>query len=281
MATGVLRSNVVEISTTRLNCVKMRMLINSIFFFRQRTFTVCEVLDAIKEGVDFGDVAGIAIEPPEVHAETDEDSRDDESNPDAANRLTGFQLRAQAHLLRRNHDSDDDSDCEDPNEQRQLQLAPRPKKKKPNVVYVFHRVAKCPSRALPIFPPGNFSAYRDMSPVELFELFWDETLVEDILEQIKIYSTWKGKEVVILSNAEFRTFLGIILLSGYKKLPQGKLYWSQDMDLGNNLAQSSMRKNKFEQTMQFLYFTDNSSLDENDKYCKLRSLITHLQKNFG
>ena len=82
------------------------------------------MLDAIKEGVDFGDVAGIAIEPPQVHAETDEDSGDEEPDPDAANRLTGFQLRAQTHLLRRNHDSDDDSDCEDPNEQRQLQLAP-------------------------------------------------------------------------------------------------------------------------------------------------------------
>ena len=33
--------------------------------------------------------------------------------------------------------------------------------------------------------------------------------------------------------------------------------------------------------MQFLHFTDNSSLDENDEYCKLRPLITHLQKNFG
>ena len=117
-----------------------------------------------------------------------------------------------------------------------------------------------------------------MSPVELFELIWDETLVEDILEQIKIYPIWKGKEVFILSNAEFRTFLGIILLSGYNKLPQRKLYWSQDMNVGNNLVQSFMRKNKFEQIMQFLHFTDNSSLDKNDKYCKLRPLITHLQK---
>ena len=84
--------------------------------------------------------------------QTDEDSGDEEPDPNAANRLTGFQLRAQAHLLRRNHDSDDDSDCEDPNEQRQPQLAPRPKKKKPNVAHVFQRVAECPSN----FPTWKF-----------------------------------------------------------------------------------------------------------------------------
>ena len=58
------------------------------------------MLDAIEEGVDFGDVAEIAIEPPEVHAETNQDSGDEEPDPDATNKLTGFQLRAQAHLLR-------------------------------------------------------------------------------------------------------------------------------------------------------------------------------------
>ena len=33
--------------------------------------------------------------------------------------------------------------------------------------------------------------------------------------------------------------------------------------------------------MQFLHFTDNTALDVNDRYCKLRSMTTHLQKNFG
>ena len=63
------------------------------------------MLDAIEEGEEFNDVAGIAIEPLEVRTETNEDSGDEEFDPRSANRLTGFQLRARAHLQRKNRDS--------------------------------------------------------------------------------------------------------------------------------------------------------------------------------
>ena len=42
-------------------------------------------MDALEEGEEFDDVTGIAIELPEVRAETDE-----ELDPDLASRLTGF-----------------------------------------------------------------------------------------------------------------------------------------------------------------------------------------------
>ena len=241
------------------------------------------MLDAIEEGEEFDNVAEIAIEPPEVRTETDEDSGDEDLDPGSANRLTGFQMRARAHLLRRNRDSDsDNSDDEAQTQTAQVQTqSSTSKRRKKSAAYLFHRVSNCPSGLLPIFPPSNYSAYRDMNPVELFELFWDELLIENILDQMKLYSIWKGKDVFVSSKAEFRTFLGIVMLSGYNKLPQRKLYWSHDSDVGNDLVKSSMRKNKFEQIMQFLHFTDNSALDVNDRYCKLRPLITHLQKNFG
>jgi len=268
----------------------MKLILHHVVLYRQEIYTVYEVLDAIEDGDDLSDVAGIAIEPPEVRAETDEDSGDEEPDPGVANRLTSFQLRAQAHLLRRNRDSDnEDSDCDDQSapaepasqEATAQPMAPRTKKRKINASNVFHGVPNCSSGSLPIFPAPNYSAYRDMNPVELFELFWDELLIELILEQMKLYSIWKGKETFVATAAELRTYLGIILLSGYNKLPQKKMYWSQDVDVGNNLVKSSMRKNKFEHMMQILHFADNTALDVNDRYSKLRPLITHLQKNFG
>ena len=42
-------------------------------------------MDALEEEEEFDDVTGIAIEPPEVRAETDE-----ELDPGSASRLTGF-----------------------------------------------------------------------------------------------------------------------------------------------------------------------------------------------
>ena len=250
-----------------------------LIFSKNDDFTVCEFLDAIEEGDEFDDLAGIAIEPPEVRAETDEDSGDEEL--DLANRLTGLQLQAQAHLLRRNRDSNSESSDDDAASTQAQTEASTSKRRKKSSAYVFQRVSNCQSGLLPIFPPSNYSTYRDMSPVELFELFWDELLVKDILDQMKLYSIWKGKDIFGADMVEFRTFLGIIILSGYNKLPQRKLYWSHDSDVGNDLIKSSMRKNKFKQMMQFLHYTDNTALDVNDKYSKLRPLISHLQRNFG
>ena len=41
-----------------------------------------------------------------------------------------------------------------------------------------------------------------------------------------------------------------------------------------------MRRDKFDSIMRCLHFKDNSKLDVNDKYTKLRPLIRHLQKKF-
>ena len=57
-----------------------------------------------------------------------------------------------------------------------------------------------------------------MNPAELFELVWGELLIENILDPMKLYSIWKGKEVFVASKAKFRTFFRIIILSGYNKL---------------------------------------------------------------
>ena len=113
-----------------------------LIFSRDQVFTVCEVLDAIEEGEEFDNVAGIAIEPPEVRAETDEDSGDEDLDPGSANRLTGFQLRARAHLLRRNRDSDsDNSDDEAQTQTAQVQTqSSTSKRRKKSAAYLFHRV---------------------------------------------------------------------------------------------------------------------------------------------
>ena len=191
----------------------------------------------MEEGEDFDDVAGIAIESPEERAEADEDSRDEELDPGLANRHTSFQLRARAHLLRRKCDSDSDNS----NDKAQTQMAQAQtqsstsKTRKKSAAYVFLRVPNCRSGLFPIFPP-NYSAYRDINPVELFELFWDELLIENILDQMKLYFSLKNKGMIVASKAGFCTFLGITMLSGYNKLLQRKLYWSHDSDVVNRFG---------------------------------------------
>ena len=66
-------------------CQTCLIIILRFIFSRDQVFTVCKVLDAIEEGEEFDDVTGIAIEPPEVRAETDE-----ELDSGSASRLTDF-----------------------------------------------------------------------------------------------------------------------------------------------------------------------------------------------
>ena len=65
-------------------------------------------------------------------------------------------------------------------------------------------------------------------------MFWDELLIANILGQMKLYSITKSKDVLVASKAEFRTFRGMIMLSGCNKLPQRKLYRSHDSNVGND-----------------------------------------------
>ncbi|CAG0886312.1 unnamed protein product [Cyprideis torosa] len=89
--------------------------------------TTNELLNALEE-IEAADVVALVIEPPDVREETDEDSDDEEEPPDVreetdedsddeeggdTSRLTGHQLRAAAHFVRR-QDADivDDSETQ-------------------------------------------------------------------------------------------------------------------------------------------------------------------------
>ena len=40
-----------------------------------------------------------------------------------------------------------------------------------------------------------------MNQAELFEFFWGELLIEKILDPMKVYYIWKGKDVLVASKA--------------------------------------------------------------------------------
>ena len=58
------------------------------------------------------------------------------------------------------------------------------------------------------------------TPLSLSEIYSDDALVTQIVEFTKLYKQReKGDSSFDLSNVKFRLFLGILLLSGYHKLP--------------------------------------------------------------
>ncbi len=206
----------------------------------------------------------IFIELPDVHELTDEDSGDEEQ-PHIDN-LTGNQLRAYAHIS-----NNEDQVSENVSVRREVSGRSAKKetytwKKKTNV-----------SNAAVVFPETNHDRYKNLSPIELFELFFDDQLITLIVQESKSYCLSKNWPNLQL-NKEVKVILGILIVSGYIYHSSRNDYWSNGDDFRNLAVYESMRRERFEQIMRCLHFRSNDNLDINDKYCKLRPLIRHLQK---
>ena len=132
----------------------------------------------------------------------------------------------------------------------------------------------------PIFPEANYSQYRNLSPCELFELFFDEEVFSLIIEQSALYARYKGEISFSTNEKELKVFLGILLLSGIVPVPSRRLYWKNSPVTRNEAVYSAMRRNRFDKIMQFIHLADNTNLDDSDKYAKLRPLIRLLSTRF-
>ena len=89
------------------------------------------------------------------------------------------------------------------------------------------------------------------SPAETFELFVDEEVVRHLTAQKISYAAQSGNHQFSMSCDEMRTFIGILLLSGYCSLSRRKLYWSNEPDTHNILIVHSMRRNRFDEIMRY------------------------------
>ena len=77
-------------------------------------------------------------------------------------------------------------------------------------------INKCDFREnVPIFLEPNTAAYRDFSQVELFELFFDENLIDMIIEKSNLSTLQKHVHATDKNKAELKVFLSLLIISGY------------------------------------------------------------------
>lgn len=117
-------------------------------------------------------------------------------------------------------------------------------------------------------------------PHELFELFFDDDVVEMIVQFSITYARSKGNHSFSVNSGEMRTFLAILLLSGYNTVPRRRMYWSQDDDVRNVAVVSAMTRDRFDDIMRYLHLSDNARLDAEDKMAKVRPLMSMLNERF-
>ncbi|XP_066969115.1 piggyBac transposable element-derived protein 3-like [Macrobrachium rosenbergii] len=119
------------------------------------------------------------------------------------------------------------------------------------------------------------------TPIDIFQFMWNDEVMELMREETNRYQQQKfGKELCVTVN-ELYQVLGILLLSGYNKVPSRRMFWSRQTD-SRNLAviQCGLSVNRFEDIIRSLHFVDNTKKPEHDRIYKVRPLFDHFNKMF-
>ncbi|XP_050324444.1 piggyBac transposable element-derived protein 2-like [Bactrocera neohumeralis] len=93
----------------------------------------------------------------------------------------------------------------------------------------------------------------DISPIQHFKRIFDSEFMECIQSETVKYAINKGDEAFTVNLEELYTYFGILILSGYNKVPAISMYWQTESDVYNHLVVGSMARNKFEKIHRYLH----------------------------
>ncbi|XP_053964120.1 piggyBac transposable element-derived protein 4-like [Anastrepha ludens] len=133
--------------------------------------------------------------------------------------------------------------------------------------------------------PTNIIDLENVTPTQLFRMFWSEDLVEIICFQTNLYATQKGTPYTPTTPEEIEVFLALNLVMGIKKMPSYKNYWSSVPDLHDPYISSFMPLNRFGWLLNNMHLNDSNMMPNKtaanyDKLYKVRPLLDILQRNF-
>lgn len=128
---------------------------------------------------------------------------------------------------------------------------------------------------------GNHGVNTGKTATDLFEMFWPNDFLEYVKRQSELYAKQCNATSRFEATVdELKLFLAVLMISGYSSLPRRDMYWSLDGDIKNEAVAHSMPRNRFREILKNLHFADNTSLAADDKFAKVRPLITHLNAKF-
>ncbi|XP_068221842.1 piggyBac transposable element-derived protein 2-like [Palaemon carinicauda] len=123
----------------------------------------------------------------------------------------------------------------------------------------------------------------NLSPLELIEKLMSYVIYDHILKETVCYaSSYRNKCEFALCIDELKTFIGILLFSGYHKVPSERDYWSSEEDLGVPIIQKVMSRNRFQLLKSIIHFCKNDEAKDNthDRGFKIRSLLSLVKDSF-
>lgn len=142
-------------------------------------------------------------------------------------------------------------------------------------------VSAFPTNELPPKAPVDLTEYHVMrsevqTPLDVFHKMLSSELIQTLCFESNIYAAQHG-DFFTMNEEDLLTFIGILLLSGYNKVPYRRNYWSNNEDTHNNLVSGAMRRDRFEQIMKYLHIANNMAMSD-DRYFKVRPLFNAINK---
>ncbi|KAJ4426165.1 hypothetical protein ANN_26974 [Periplaneta americana] len=97
-----------------------------------------------------------------------------------------------------------------------------------------------------------------MQPLQVFQLFWKPEFISHICKESKKYAQYKyGDNSYTVDIDKMYKMLGILLLSGYAKVPNRKMYWETQSDVNNAAVSNCMSRDRFLSILKYMHFSDN------------------------
>lgn len=260
----------------------------------KRALTLAELEEIINDPNFMDDVesADIVVLPPETDYLTDEDEADDDvlGVVDVAD-VPG-ELELQYTTITSQPEEVDQEENDDLGSEMACAAKNRTSRKKRRLTDVPSTWRKVSPSYTKLAPEGKevSSRFEDLvttlegkTPVELFEKMFTEEVVDHIVkETVRYASAVKNDTSFIFSSEELKAFMGILIFSGYHKLPSERNYWSEEEDLGICIVKKCMSRNKFQKIKRMIHFNDNDEAtnNKNDRGFKVRPLLIKINKNF-
>ena len=87
------------------------------------------------------------------------------------------------------------------------------------------------------------------------------------------YSSQKGNHTLNFDEQQLRSFIAMLILSGYISLPRCSMYWEMTKNSHNSFVTALFTRNRFNEILKDLHLTDNDNIDNSDKFTKVHPLI--------
>ena len=84
------------------------------------------------------------------------------------------------------------------------------------------------------------------SPIDALKAMFSDELVLHVTNQTNLYAVQHGKGNLNILEDEIRTFIAVLLLSGYCQVPYRNLYWADAPDTHSEAVSCAMSRNRFQ-----------------------------------